>query len=135
MDRVLLRRDGGDVVAADCAPDGTPGPATRVLADELPSWVAAREGEGTVRWVWDDTTRWYPALLDAGVRVERCTDLRLTGALLRRSPLADPALLAGGDAAGWAALEPRAGGGPAPAPPAGPARPRSRRLGLRDRYG
>ncbi|WP_336027008.1 bifunctional 3'-5' exonuclease/DNA polymerase [Geodermatophilus sp. FMUSA9-8] len=113
MDRVLLRRDGGDAVAADCAPDGTPGHATQVPADELPSWVAAREGGGTVRWVWDDTTRWYPALLDAGVRVERCTDLRLTGALLRRSPLADPALLAGDDAAGWAALEPRAGGDPA----------------------
>ncbi|WP_207390453.1 bifunctional 3'-5' exonuclease/DNA polymerase [Rhodococcus sp. ABRD24] len=34
------------------------------------------------RWVWEDTTRVYPALLNAGVRVQRCHDLTLTGALL-----------------------------------------------------
>ncbi len=110
MDRVLLRRDGPAVVATVCAGDGTPGAVTAVPAGELPGWVAARETAGPVRWVWDDTTRWYPALLDAGVRVARCTDLRLAAAVLRRSPFAGP-----GPAAdpGWAALEPVTAGDPA----------------------
>ncbi len=103
MDRVLLRRDGRAVTATVCAGDGTPGAVATVPADELPGWVAAREAAGPVRWVWDDTTRWYPALLDAGVRVRRCTDLRLSAAVLRGSPYtgAGPA----GDP-GWAALAP-----------------------------
>ncbi len=110
MDRVLLRRDGAAVVATVCAGDGTPGAAAAVPAGELPGWVAAREAAGAVRWVWDDTTRWYPALLDAGVRVERCTDLRLSAAVLRRSPYAGP-----GPAPdpGGAALEPVTAGDPA----------------------
>jgi DNA polymerase-1 len=56
--------------------------------------------------VWDDTTRWYPALLAAGVRVERCTDLRLTHAVLRRSPFVDQSLLANDETGGWDALQP-----------------------------
>ena len=41
------------------------------------------------RWVWASTAEIYPALLRAGVRVERCHDLELTEALLlgRRRPL------------------------------------------------
>ncbi len=110
MDRVLLRRDGPAVVATVCAEDGTPGAATALPAGELPGWVAAREAADAVRWVWDDTTRWYPALLDAGVRVARCTDLRLSAGVLRRSPYAGPA--AAPDP-GWAALEPVTAGDPA----------------------
>lgn len=34
------------------------------------------------RWLWNATNRIYPWLLAAGVRVERCHDLTLTGALL-----------------------------------------------------
>ncbi|PWW24023.1 DNA polymerase-1 [Geodermatophilus normandii] len=102
MDRVLLRRRG-DAVAVHEG-DGT---VTEVPADGLPALVRARAG---VRWVWDDTTRWYPALLAAGVRVERCTDLRLCAAVLRRSPHAarGPA-----EDPGWAALEPVTAGDPA----------------------
>ncbi|MBT2518834.1 bifunctional 3'-5' exonuclease/DNA polymerase [Streptomyces sp. ISL-90] len=37
------------------------------------------------RWVWSDTRSWYPRLLEAGVRVERCHDLRLCGAILEHS--------------------------------------------------
>ena len=66
-----------------------------------------------VRWVWDDTTRWYPALLAAGVRVERCTDLRLGHAVLRRSPLVDQGLLVGSDTPGWDALQPVTAADPA----------------------
>jgi DNA polymerase-1 len=39
------------------------------------------------RWVWDDTTTWYPRLLEAGVRVARCVDLRLSHAILRNSTI------------------------------------------------
>src|SRR5882757_7685351 len=40
-----------------------------------------------VRWVWDDTTTWYPGLLEAGVPIGRCVDLRLSHAILRNSAL------------------------------------------------
>ncbi len=110
MDRVLLRRDGRAVTATAVAADGTPGAVTTVPADELPGWVAARESAGPVRWVWDDTTRWYPALLDAGVRVRGCTDLRLSAAVLRGSPHTGPGPV--GDP-GWAALQPVTAGDPA----------------------
>jgi DNA polymerase-1 len=37
------------------------------------------------RWVWDDTHKWYPRLLRAGLRVDRCVDLRLCHAILKNS--------------------------------------------------
>lgn len=40
------------------------------------------------RWVWRDTREWYPQLLAHGVRVERCHDLRLCGAILAGSTVA-----------------------------------------------
>ena len=102
---VLLRRGGADVEARESADDGTPVEVTRLPVEALAAFVREREAT-PVRWVWDDTTRWYPALLEAGVRVERCTDLRLTHAVLRRSPFVDQALLAGDDTPGWDALQP-----------------------------
>ena len=58
------------------------------LSDEAPLDVAALVAEHPeARWVWDDTRRWYPQLLAAGVRVERCVDLRLSHAILRHSTL------------------------------------------------
>jgi len=113
VSRVLLARRGPDVVLArDLAADGGTLGLTEVPAGELPRFVAAREPTRP-RWVWDDTTRWYPQLLAAGVRVERCTDLRLAHAVLRRSPFADPALLTGPGTAGWGALEPVSAAEPA----------------------
>src|SRR5207247_1778153 len=58
---------------------------------DLPTFVAAHP---TARWVWDDTRRWYPQLLAAGVRVERCVDLRLSHAILRNSTLSASSELA-----------------------------------------
>ncbi|WP_198664399.1 bifunctional 3'-5' exonuclease/DNA polymerase [Jiangella endophytica] len=57
----------------------------RVALGELPSVVAA--AGAAARWTWDDTNRWYPGLLTAGVRVERAHDLRLGHRILRRSAL------------------------------------------------
>jgi DNA polymerase-1 len=107
VNRVLLSRAGAETVGArECPDDGTPAVVTRLPAAELPAFVRAREDGDPVRWVWDDTTRWYPGLLAAGVRVARCTDLRLCHAVLRSSPFAAPALLTGDDTAGWDALQP-----------------------------
>jgi DNA polymerase-1 len=78
---------------------------TRLPVEELARFVREREVE-PVRWVWDDTTRWYPGLLEAGVRVERCTDLRLTHAVLRRSPFVDQSFLVDDETPGWDALQP-----------------------------
>ncbi|WP_249522475.1 bifunctional 3'-5' exonuclease/DNA polymerase [Modestobacter marinus] len=107
-ERVLLVRPApGKVHAQPLSGAGVP---VRLPEPELPGFV--RQHPHT-RWVWDDTTRWYPQLLAAGVRVERCTDLRLSRALLRHSPFVDQAFLAGDDAAAWDALAPVAAEDPA----------------------
>lgn len=61
--------------------DGRPtGPAEPV--DDLAAAVGARERHDRPRWLWPATAAVYPALLRAGVRVERCHDVELTEALL-----------------------------------------------------
>ncbi|SFR78226.1 DNA polymerase-1 [Agromyces sp. CF514] len=46
---------------------------------------ARLEREFAPRWVWADTRQWYPGLLASGVRLARCHDLRLCGAILDHS--------------------------------------------------
>ncbi|MDH6181101.1 DNA polymerase-1 [Microbacteriaceae bacterium SG_E_30_P1] len=67
---------------------------------DLASFVADRERERP-RWVWDDTSWWYPRLLAEGVRVERCFDLRLCRTILRRSLLTAESELARAPLDGW----------------------------------
>lgn len=55
----------------------------------------------TTRWVWDDTSHWYPPLLASGVRIGRCVDLRLCHAILRHSTLTNGSLLATAEASSW----------------------------------
>ncbi len=100
MSRVCLSRLPGErVLVVD-------GDGERILeAGALPSYVAGRE-TSSPRWVWDDTARWYPPLLAAGVRVARCHDLRLAHHLLRRAPAVDRSLLAGADRDLWDRLGP-----------------------------
>ncbi|MFE6966194.1 bifunctional 3'-5' exonuclease/DNA polymerase [Agromyces sp. NPDC057679] len=59
-------------------------PLAVIEPDELPAAVAELERQRP-RWVWSDARRWYPALLSAGVRVERCHDLLLGGAIVEGS--------------------------------------------------
>lgn len=83
--RIVIAGDGpGRAVLVD--PDIGSRLASVAVAD-LAAEVRAREGEHP-RWVWHDTREWYPALLSAGVRVERAHDLRLCGAILEQSTLA-----------------------------------------------
>ncbi len=71
----------------------------------LPAWVREREPEHP-RWVWNDTARWYPLLLAAGVRVERCVDLRLCHRILRNAASAAASELATAARGGWDAPSP-----------------------------
>ncbi|MFC0097920.1 bifunctional 3'-5' exonuclease/DNA polymerase [Micromonospora marina] len=72
-------RGGG--VLQSLHPDGTPsGPAEE--AADLAAAVAAREAAGHPRWLWAAWAGVYPALLRAGVRLDRCYDVELTEALL-----------------------------------------------------
>ncbi|PCN47310.1 bifunctional 3'-5' exonuclease/DNA polymerase [Curtobacterium sp. 'Ferrero'] len=82
MHLVLHRRDGG-VTATPLTDAGTDGgEPVHVELSRLPAFVADRDAPD-VRWVWDDTTGWYPPVLQAGGRVGRCVDLRLGRRVLR----------------------------------------------------
>ncbi|GAB3188179.1 DNA polymerase-1 [Micromonospora palomenae] len=76
---VADERGGGVLQPLDA--DGRPAGAADVVVD-LAAAVAAREAAEHPRWVWASGVALYPALLRAGVRVERCHDVELTEALL-----------------------------------------------------
>jgi DNA polymerase I len=67
-------------------PDRPGGSVVLVTPDRLPDAVRELEASNP-RWVWADTREWYPRLLDAGVRIRRCNDLRLSAAILDRSTM------------------------------------------------
>ncbi|MGC5331253.1 bifunctional 3'-5' exonuclease/DNA polymerase [Micromonospora sp. DT62] len=108
-------RGGGALQPLDAA--GQPvGPVQPVT--DLAAAVAAREAADRPRWVWASGATVYPALLRAGVRVERCHDVELTEALLlgHAGRWGEPRSFA----AAWARLT----GAPVPAdPPPRPAAP------------
>jgi len=85
---LLASRTGnGEILVTALDGSGTPlEPTLRMARDDFPDFVLARE-PAQPRWVWDDTSRWSPALLAAGIRVRRCHDLRLCHAILRGSAL------------------------------------------------
>ena len=81
---VLGQASGGRVEAIDLSEGAA---SVTLTKEEFPRWIADREAAGAPRWVWSDTAAWLPSLLAAGVRVERCHDLRLSHAILARSSL------------------------------------------------
>jgi DNA polymerase-1 len=91
---LVLRRVDGGVLATPLTAAGTAGgEPVRLDESSLPAFVAAHDAPG-VRWVWDDATRWYPAVLAAGGRVGRCVDLRLGRRVLRAALAARGSALA-----------------------------------------
>lgn len=77
---VAVVPDGvGGAQVRDLTTDGRPCGPARVVTD-LAEYV--RQRRDGARWLWPCTAEVYPALLRAGVRVERCHDLELTEALL-----------------------------------------------------
>ncbi|MHC5796039.1 bifunctional 3'-5' exonuclease/DNA polymerase [Lacisediminihabitans sp. FW035] len=96
---VFSRREG--IALQRLTADGALEGSERVVAEaEFAPTVADLERERP-RWVWDDTSRWYPRLLGARVRVERCVDLRLSHAILRNSALTAGSGLASAPASSW----------------------------------
>lgn len=90
---IVAGRDLDRVVLVDVTSDGTELSRRTAGRDELPGLFRAVESraDGAHRWVWNDTSRWYPALLNAGVDVARCHDLRLCHAILATSALVSDA--------------------------------------------
>lgn len=95
---ILLDRRGGELRAS--IDDGPLEPI-----GELAAFVARHERERP-RWVWDDTAWWYPRLLAARVRVDRCFDLRLCHTILRLSVLTAESELARSEPSPWDAPVP-----------------------------
>ncbi|WP_395243226.1 bifunctional 3'-5' exonuclease/DNA polymerase [Agromyces sp. MMS24-K17] len=101
-------------------PEPTP---REVDLDDLPAEVRRLEHERP-RWVWVDTREWYPRLLAAGVRVERCHDLRLVGALLAHAESTAAARNTAGEEASrpsWLPLGPAEAATPLAVRPTAPA--------------
>lgn len=82
----MVPEPDGSVRVVGAGPDG--GGDVRVAVGDLAAVV--RSADDDARWTWADTNRWYPALLTAGVRVERAYDLRLVHRILRGSALVSP---------------------------------------------
>lgn len=98
---VALFSSGSDTIVHALEADGSPSDEPQsVEPDDLADMVDFLEDDHP-RWVWDDTSRWYPALLAAGVRVERCVDLRLSHAIIRHSTLTAHSALATAPATDW----------------------------------
>ena len=97
---VLERRPDGGVLAHHADDDGRVTATDAVPEGGLAAYVSGRE-PGDIRWVWHDTAAWYPRLLSAGVRVERCHDLRLAHAILRSSLLTAHTSIAAAPSSGW----------------------------------
>ncbi len=89
---IVLGRAGERVCAALLDADGVEFGRADVPSGALAEWVADVERARPARWVWSDTPRWYRALLEAGVDVARCHDLRLCHAILRDTALISDAV-------------------------------------------
>ncbi|WP_424445699.1 bifunctional 3'-5' exonuclease/DNA polymerase [Microbacterium sp. CH-015] len=84
----VVARDGDDVVVVVTLGDDLVELARERCAPR--DWPAlAASAPADVRWVWSDTSRWYPQVLAAGTTLRRCHDLRLCHAVLRLSALVD----------------------------------------------
>jgi DNA polymerase-1 len=102
----VISREGSGIGLRSVSESGAPAGEPRVVeASRLAQEVAAAEASD-VRWTWDDTNNWYPALLADGVRVDRAHDLRLAHAVLRSSALAAHTALAEAGPTPWDRLAP-----------------------------
>ncbi|RLP76357.1 bifunctional 3'-5' exonuclease/DNA polymerase [Mycetocola tolaasinivorans] len=116
MPLVLSGSPHGLVVITPVEEDGTPSAAARELRGtaEILATISALEAEHP-RWVWSDAGSWYPWLLEHGIRIERCTDLRLGHAVLRLSTTLAPGAFPSDPQSPWR-HEPALGGIPEAGP-------------------
>ncbi|MDR7384805.1 bifunctional 3'-5' exonuclease/DNA polymerase [Promicromonospora iranensis] len=102
----VISRERSGIGLRPVSDSGAPARETRVVdAADLAREVAAAEAS-QVRWTWDDTNNWYPALLADGVRTDRAHDLRLAHAVLRASVLSARTALAEAGPTAWDRLAP-----------------------------
>jgi len=100
---IVLTTAGRDVTATRVDPVGAVLDEQSVA--DLPQFVAdIQANETDVRWVWHDTAAWYPRLLAARVRVNRCFDLRLCHTILHNSVLTNQSPLATARTGLWDSL-------------------------------
>ncbi len=86
----VVARDGEQVVVVDLDDSRSEVARIRVPANAWPALASVEGGVATgdtTRWVWNDTTHWYPQVLAAGAVIARCHDLRLCHAILRDSTM------------------------------------------------
>ena len=100
MHVALSRSAQGDVTAVQLEDDGTEIGRASLDESAVAAFVAEREAQHP-RWIWNDTSSWYPPLLATGVRVERCVDLRLSHRILRHSAASTESELATAPRDGW----------------------------------
>lgn len=85
---LLLAAHADGAALQQLTADGLPEPSNPeprlVSAGDLAEVVRGLE-ERHPRWIWHRTQDWYPALLGAGVELERCYDLTLCGSILAHS--------------------------------------------------
>jgi DNA polymerase-1 len=85
---LLLAAHADGAALQELTADGAPhpgAPAPRVVSAAGLSGVVRELEQRRPRWIWHRTQDWYPALLAAGVELERCYDLTLCGAILAHS--------------------------------------------------
>lgn len=112
----VVARDGADAVIVRLDDRLREIGRVRAPASQWPARASAEASEApeATRWVWNDTSRWYPRLLDAGTVVARCHDVRLCHAIVRDTALVTEAT-ALRRASAWdaAAVDPSAAAAPA----------------------
>lgn len=89
---LLLSAHADGAALQELSAEGAPvpgAPEPRLVSQtDLPGVVRQLENRPAglrPRWIWHRTQDWYPALLRAGVELERCYDLTLCGAILANS--------------------------------------------------
>lgn len=85
---LLLAAHADGAALQELTMDGSPNPAKpepRIISPGGLAGVVRELEKQRPRWIWHRTQDWYPALLGAGVELERCYDLTLCGAILAHS--------------------------------------------------
>ena len=85
---LLLAAHADGAALQELTADGAPhpaAPAPRIVSAAGLAGVVRELEQRRPRWIWHRTQDWYPALLAAGVELERCYDLTLCGAILAHS--------------------------------------------------
>ena len=102
----VISRERSGIGLRPVSDSGAPAGESRIIDTAGLAGEVGADETSQVRWTWDDTNNWYPALLAEGVRVDRAHDLRLAHAVLRASVLSARTALAEAGPDAWDRLAP-----------------------------